>query len=123
MNALALRCERCGSANIRRARLQGITEAAQALLGRYPFRCRECQHRFSASVLFVSELFYAKCPRCFRTDLAAWSRKHYHPGLLANLRITFGAHQYRCAACRCNFVSFRPARRPALLPQKSGPQP
>jgi Zn finger protein HypA/HybF involved in hydrogenase expression len=108
VKTLALRCERCGSASIRRARLQGFSEAVQTILGRYPFRCRGCQHRFSANVLLVSQLFYAKCPQCLSADLAVWSRKHYHPGLLENLLITFGAHQYRCAACRRNFVSFRP---------------
>ncbi len=110
MRPIALRCGRCGSVNIRRARLQGFWEGLQTILGRYPFRCRDCQYRFRVGILQFSQLFYAKCPRCLRTDLDTWSRKHYNPGLLANFFITFGAHQYRCTICRYNFVSFLPRR-------------
>lgn len=108
MKTPALACERCGSQNLRRARLQGLAEIVRTPLGIYPFRCRDCQHRFSVSILLWSQLVYAKCPRCLRTDLGTWSRKHYNPGVFSNFLVTFGAQKYRCAQCRCNFVSFRP---------------
>ena len=90
--------------------MQGLADPLGAIFGIYPFRCRDCKHRFSANILLWSRLPYAKCPRCLRTDLQTWSRKHYNPGTFANFLITFGASKYRCAACRCNFVSFRPKR-------------
>jgi hypothetical protein len=102
-----LECEQCGSRNVRRARLCGMKDRIRILIGAYPFRCRDCQTRFIAEVLLLSKLSYAKCPRCLRTELSAWSRRHYNPGFAANLLIELGARKYRCPACRCNFVSFR----------------
>jgi ubiquitin C-terminal hydrolase len=106
----ALECEQCGRRNIRRARFHNLSERFRAIAGVYPFRCRDCHHRFFAGVWLLSKMAYAKCPKCLRMDLSTWSRKHYNPGLLANFLITFGAQQYRCPQCRCNFVSFRPRR-------------
>jgi hypothetical protein len=95
-----------------------LLDAFRAAFGVYPFRCRDCNHRFSVSILLWSRLAYAKCPQCLRTDLGTWSRKHYKPGLLSNFLVTFGAQKYRCAQCRRNFVSFRPK-----LPQEQGNEP
>lgn len=103
-------CERCGGRHLRRARLQGVRDFCYAVVGVYPFRCRDCQHRRWLSVFLFSKFAYAKCPKCLGMQLSTWSRRHYNPGLLANLLITFGARQYRCPHCRCNFVSFRPWR-------------
>ena len=77
-------------------------------IGTYPFRCLDCNARFSVNVFFLSRLAFAKCPKCLRMELTSWQHKSYHLGLLTKLMITFGARRYRCAACRCNFVSFRP---------------
>jgi DNA-directed RNA polymerase subunit RPC12/RpoP len=114
----ALVCEQCGSQNLRRARLQGLSDAVRAMVGIYPFRCRDCKHRFSISILLWSQLAYAKCPKCLRTDLGTWSRMHYKPGLFSNFLVTFGAQKYRCTQCRYNFVSFRPK-----LPQRGSSEP
>lgn len=108
MKSPALECEQCGGRDIRRARVQSHWERCRALVGVYPFRCRDCHHRFFAGVWLLSKMPYAKCPKCLQLDLGTWSRKYYRPGILANLVITFGAQQYRCSQCRCNFVSFRP---------------
>lgn len=102
-----LECEQCGSRNIRRARLCTWKDRLRVLIGVYPFRCFDCQTRFIAGVLLLSKAPYAKCPKCLRTELSAWSRRHYNPGLSANLLIELGARKYRCPACRYNFVSFR----------------
>jgi predicted nucleic acid-binding Zn ribbon protein len=114
----ALECDQCGSREIRRARLQGFSERMRAILGIYPFRCRDCQNRFFVSVWLLSRLAFAKCPKCLRMELSTWSRRFYNPGVFANLLITFGGQKYRCSGCRCNFVSFRP-RRVAGLSGKS----
>jgi hypothetical protein len=53
---------------------------------------------------------YAHCPRCYRQELSTWSPQYYHPPLGTYLKIQAGATPYRCAACRCNFASFRPCR-------------
>jgi hypothetical protein len=120
VNIVALQCEQCGGHHLRRANLRGFGEALKACLGIYPFRCRSCQHRFLVSVWFISRLAYAKCPKCLGLELTTWSRKHYNPGLLGNLAITFGAQKYRCVPCRCNFVSFRPKRNPDAAKPQTG---
>ena len=121
MKIAALVCEQCGGRDIRLARLQSFGERLRTLIGVYPFRCRDCQHRFSVSVWLFSKLAFAKCPRCLRTELTTWSRKFYNPGFAANMAITFGAQKYRCTACRCNFVSFRPRHGASRAPASDEP--
>jgi hypothetical protein len=53
---------------------------------------------------------YARCPRCYRQELTTWSAVYYHPPASVSLKIQLGAKPYRCAACRCNFASFRARR-------------
>jgi hypothetical protein len=53
---------------------------------------------------------YARCPRCYRQDLTTWSLEYYHPPTSTMLKLNLGAKRYRCAACRCNFASFKPCR-------------
>jgi hypothetical protein len=53
-------------------------------------------------------MLWARCPRCWRTDLATWSEEDYRAPAFQNLRIAFGAHRFRCEYCRVNFTSFRP---------------
>ena len=77
------------------------------LVGAYPFRCLQCSARFWISVWLFSRLTTAKCPKCLRSDLIAWPEKYYRPSFWRRLQYTLGAHRYRCAACRYNFVSFR----------------
>lgn len=78
-------------------------------IGTYPFRCLDCNSRFFVNVLLLSRLAYAKCPKCLGSELTNWPRKGYHVSLAKKLALTFGARRYRCANCRYNFVSFRPA--------------
>jgi DNA-directed RNA polymerase subunit RPC12/RpoP len=117
MKIPALTCEHCGGRDIRRARVQSWSERIQGLVGIYPFRCRECQRRFQLSIWLLSKLHYAKCPKCLRMDLSTWSRKYYRAGMWASFLVTFGAQKYRCTACRCNFVSFRPRKCGASKPE------
>jgi rubrerythrin len=104
-------CPGCGGSHIRRARYRDKKERLRALLGVYPFRCRECGTRFLAGVLMLRRLLYAKCPRCLRTDLTTWSPHFYQASLLQNTKLVFGGQRYRCSVCRYNFVSFRPRKR------------
>jgi len=53
---------------------------------------------------------YAHCPRCYRQELTTWSLEYYHPPTSTHLKIALGATPFRCAACRCNFASFRRCR-------------
>jgi DNA-directed RNA polymerase subunit RPC12/RpoP len=77
-------------------------------IGAYPFRCLDCNARFPVNVLLLSRLAYAKCPKCLGLELTTWATKRYHISLIRTLMLTLGARRYRCAKCRCNFVSFRP---------------
>ena len=108
-------CLNCGSTDLRRSRIQSRLEWLQAAIGTYPFRCQNCQYRFPINVWLWSRLAFAKCPKCLRAELASWSPKSYRLPLWKNLLITFGAHRYRCAACRCRFVSFRPVENTAKV--------
>ncbi|MGC2662387.1 MAG: hypothetical protein WA324_30855 [Bryobacteraceae bacterium] len=110
MKVPALTCQRCGGRDVRRARTQSWPERIRTIAGIYPFRCRDCNSRFLLSIWLLSKLQYAKCPKCLRTELSTWSRKYYRAGLWASFLVTFGAQKYRCPACRCNFVSFRPRK-------------
>ena len=110
MNIPSLECANCGSKQIRRARYANWAERLRGVLGIHPFRCRRCTHRFSVSIWLFGKLRYAKCPRCLRLELTTWSRRYYKVGFLKNFLIAFGAQKYRCPACRCNFVSFRPRK-------------
>lgn len=55
-------------------------------------------------------MFYAKCPRCYRLDLSIWQPQYYRAPTRWLVMIRFGAKTHRCEYCRCNFVSFRPAK-------------
>lgn len=77
-------------------------------IGTYPFRCLGCNQRVWVNIWMVSQLAYAKCPKCLGLQLTNWPRSHYRANFWNNLLMTFGAHRYRCSACRYNFLSFRP---------------
>ncbi len=104
---MQLACPRCASTRWRVARLHHFGEHLLALLGRYPLRCRTCDHRFVAGYRLRDLLPYAHCPKCYRSDLSAWVRQHYRVSLWTSLKLWLGAKALRCESCRCNFASFR----------------
>ncbi|HEY3938751.1 MAG TPA: hypothetical protein VGL97_15060 [Bryobacteraceae bacterium] len=108
MSNPVLRCPDCESANVRRSKRQTSLELAKMAVGVYPFRCLACTQRFWASIWLWSAWKYAKCPKCLGLQLIYWPRRSYHLTFWSKLLLTMGAHPYRCAQCRCNFVSFRP---------------
>ena len=130
----AHKCESCGSANLRLSRAHTAMELLRASLGSYPFRCLDCNHRFWVNIWLFSKLTYAKCPKCLGRELTDWPPRGYHLSTWKKLMMTFGAHKYRCLACRYNFLSFRraeaaapaiqsePQHEPVLLSQSSPEQ-
>jgi transcriptional regulator NrdR family protein len=44
-----MNCPFCASANVRRSRRRGITERVSCWMGRRPYRCHTCMHRFFSS--------------------------------------------------------------------------
>lgn len=109
MRTPAYKCESCGSTNLRLSRRQSKLEVLKSWLGTYPFRCLDCNYRFWINIWLFSKLAYAKCPKCLGGDLGNWAARSYHLSLRKKLLMTFGAHRYRCIACRYNFLSFRPS--------------
>jgi hypothetical protein len=77
-------------------------------IGTYPFRCLDCNERFSANVFLLSSLGFAKCPKCLSMDIAYPSRKGRRSSLRRKLLLVLGARRCRCVNCRYMFVSFRP---------------
>jgi DNA-directed RNA polymerase subunit RPC12/RpoP len=108
MKPSGFRCENCGSANIRRSRGQSVFEFFQMALGTYPFRCIACNYRFPVNLWLWSKLKYAKCPKCLNFNLTIWPKGRYWLNAWGSLLVAFGAHRYRCPACRYHFLSFRP---------------
>lgn len=103
-------CENCGSSNVRRSHRHSGLEYLRALSGEYPLRCEDCQHRFCANILMLSQMAFARCPQCLSFALSTWDPKQYRIPRWRRLLLRLGAHRYRCQVCRVNFVSFRLAK-------------
>ena len=103
-------CPSCGARDVRLARSRGLREHLLEFVGVYPLRCKHCQARFSGQLWKISQVRYAHCPRCYRTELSTWSAQYYNPGTSVKLKLALGATPYRCEFCRCNFASFRACR-------------
>jgi hypothetical protein len=107
---MQLACPQCGTRDIRVSHRQSLAEILKAIVGVYPLRCRRCRTRWETSVWAGGAWKYARCPRCYRQDLSTWSERYYRPPGWTHLMLRMGATPYRCAACRCNFASFRPCK-------------
>lgn len=110
-------CPKCGCDDVRPARDRGLLDGLLSLIGFQAARCNDCAHRFLARPIGFMKARWAKCPRCYRMDLSTWDPKYYHISHLASLKIFLGANRWRCEACRCNFVSFRPRHRKYIRPE------
>lgn len=104
---MPLSCPNCSSRNLRYARIRSFPERVWACLGIRPLRCRDCRLRFIERTWRLRTARFARCPRCWRMDLGRWSPDDYRTGPGTRLLLALGAHPYRCAYCRTNFVSFR----------------
>jgi hypothetical protein len=107
---MQLACPKCGTREVRVSRRKGFLESVKGSFGIYPLRCRRCRHRWLTSVWAGGAWKFARCPRCYRQDLTTWSEQYYHPPKWVVFLLRMGATPYRCAACRCNFASFRPCK-------------
>ena len=124
-------CPKCRNRSLRISEMRTFGEHLRSLFGRYPMRCRHCGHRFETGVFTFADWRYARCPKCYRTELSTWSEQFYHPTWLITARLRLGATPYRCESCRCNFASFlackerfswrrrRPQEQPAVLESES----
>jgi hypothetical protein len=104
---MKLTCSSCGSRDARVSRPKNFFEQLKAWVGVYQLRCRKCQKRWETSVWSESAWKYARCPRCYRQELTTWSEQYYHSPRMMTAMLRMGATPYRCAACRCNFTSFK----------------
>src|SRR5580700_10110055 len=104
---MQLACPKCGLRDVRVSHRRGFAEFLRALVGIYPLRCRRCNARWETSEWHSGDWRYARCPKCYRQQLTTWSEQYYNaPGWII-LQLRLGATPYRCAACRCNFASFK----------------
>jgi predicted Zn-ribbon and HTH transcriptional regulator len=104
---MPITCPNCGSRNLRYSRFRSFSERGWSWLGIRPLRCRDCRLRFIDRTWQLSDLRFARCPRCWRMDLALWNPKDAHISMFMAIRLGLGAKPYRCEYCRVNFVSFR----------------
>src|SRR5271154_3400432 len=104
---MQLSCPKCGTREARVSHRRTVWEMLRSLVGIYPLRCRRCRHRWETSVWAEGAWRYARCPRCYRQELPTWSVQYYRPPRWIMMLLHLGATPYRCAACRCNFASFR----------------
>ena len=107
---MSLACPKCGSRFLRDSRPRRFKEKIDKLRFVAPLRCLDCKTRFVTRTLILSNLFYARCPLCYRMDLNGWTGKTYTPPFLMALKITFGGKKWRCEYCRLNFASFRQSK-------------
>lgn len=107
---MQLTCPKCGTREVRVSHRQTVREVIRSFVGIYPMRCRRCRHRWETSAWFSGAWKYARCPRCYRQELTTWSEQYYNPPRWTKFLLVIGATPYRCAACRCNFASFRPCK-------------
>ena len=104
---MQLACPNCGSRDARVSHRKGLREWLRGCYGACPLRCRRCQTRWVTSVWESASWKYARCPKCYRQELTTWSEHYYNAPRLTKIKLGLGATPYRCAACRCNFASFK----------------
>ena len=104
---MQLECPKCGSRDARVAHCRSLGEWFKGIVGIYPLRCRRCKTRWATSAWESAAWKFARCPKCYRQELSTWSEQHYSPPRWTLIQLRLGATPYRCAACRCNFASFK----------------
>lgn len=117
MKSFTLRCEKCGSVNLRQSRRQSLGDFLSILRGSSPVRCMDCGHRSIGNLLQFEKLPFARCPKCFSLKLEiAQNKPYHHVTLTRSVMLLLGARRYRCPACRYNFLSFRFQDPETMLP-------
>ena len=121
--AIEIACPDCGTRDVRTSQPRTFGERLRGLLGIYQLRCKRCETRFQGALWRPGLIFYARCPRCYRTELSTWSEQYYNPKTWTIMQLRLGATPYRCEYCRCNFASFRACKERYLWRKKMGVQP
>jgi hypothetical protein len=106
-NPMSVRCPECGGNNVRMSRWHNRIEQTLDLFGMPTMRCDDCDHRWKHSLWRLREIFFARCPRCYRLELVNWEETYYHIPARWKFLLALGAKKVRCKACRHNFLSFR----------------
>src|SRR5690349_3350725 len=107
---MQLACPNCHTRDIRVSPPQGLAEHLKSCVGFSRLRCRRCDRRWQTSIWANEAWKYARCPQCYRQELAKWSPHRYNAGRWTRFLLRLGAKPYRCEACRCNFAAFRPRK-------------
>lgn len=107
---MPIECPRCGSRYLRESQPRDFNERMGKWRFVSPMRCMDCKTRFIGKTLIFSDMLYARCPACIRMDLAEWRGITFEPPFWTTLKLTLGAHRWRCEYCRINFASFRKRR-------------
>ncbi len=100
-------CPKCGSRFLKIAKISGAGIRFAALRGIHALQCGDCKNRFTGRTLVVSDVRYARCPKCLRMDLNLWSEREFQGTRWMRMLIRMGARRLRCEYCRFNFASFR----------------
>jgi len=104
---MSVACPNCGSRFLRESKPRADDPKKRFAS---PLRCQDCKTRFIARTFIVSDLKWARCPKCARMDLNGWAGKTCEPPLFMAMKISLGAERWRCEYCRVNFASFRPRK-------------
>ena len=107
---LNIHCPSCHSRDVRASTAKSFGEQLGRMFGFIQLRCKSCDERFTSSLWDLHNMFYAKCPRCYRLDLSTWTTHYYHAPTRWVVFMKLGARRHRCEYCRHNFISWRPAK-------------
>jgi C4-type Zn-finger protein len=106
-----MNCPVCKSKDARRSHRQYMADHIFSLVGVYPWRCRNCEARFHARLMTLSDSLHAHCPVCGNHELKRISGEH--------VKIPFSflwrwlsIPAYRCEPCRHKYFSILPYRMP-----------
>ena len=109
-------CPECGKNSVFRSRRRFPGDHLLSLIGLYPYRCRECDHRFHSRRRSAGrgegKLRWARCPRCQSTEIDRISKSKVPPTWTNFLWRWVPVPAYRCPECRQRFYDIRP-RKPA----------
>jgi hypothetical protein len=100
------KCPACGSRRFKVLPVRSLWDRMGEYVGSFRLKCTDCGCNYKKTWRIL-DAFYAKCPRCLRTDLTVWTEQYYRAPFGLALKIAFGARRRRCEACRHNFASFR----------------
>jgi hypothetical protein len=88
-----------------------VEDYLYGVVGLIPWRCNQCEHRFRARALPLTDWKYAHCSICGNLDLKRISPEHV-PGFVGIFGRLLGLPSLRCEPCRHKFFSIRPLKEP-----------